>query len=73
MENKEVFILAILFAFIIGYLCFVFSFIGQIYLLALIPCFYIMFFVTREHIIKKREFLDSLKIKDTKQIRIDFW
>lgn len=34
---------------------------------------YLLFFITKDYIIKKKDLESNLKIKDTDKIRINFW
>jgi len=67
---RILFILVILSIFLTS--SFISSFLLKI-LLFLFLFFYLMFFIHRENSLGKRNLKENLRIKNTKEIRIDFW
>jgi 4-hydroxybenzoate polyprenyltransferase len=48
-------------------------FLGYNYWWILPAFFYLAYFVYRDYSISRKEFLKGLKVKDCKEIRINFW
>ncbi|MBR9702227.1 hypothetical protein GOV13_04890 [Candidatus Pacearchaeota archaeon] len=72
-SGKNILFLLVSIVLFIMFLFLFVIFLGYNYWWILPAFFYLGYFVYRDYSISRKEFLESLRVKDCKEIRIDFW
>jgi Ca2+/Na+ antiporter len=73
ISEKNIFSFAIFFSLLVVIFYFFVIFLKQNYWWITLTFFYLIFFVYREINLKRKEFNERLRLKDRREIRINFW
>ncbi|MFH1152014.1 MAG: hypothetical protein ABIJ14_02670 [Nanoarchaeota archaeon] len=73
ISGKNIIFYMISIVFFIFMLSIFVIFLGNNYWWILPSSFYLVYFIFRDSYIYRKEFLNRLKVKDRRDIRIDFW